>query len=156
LRNLWKTSRDFIAQIQLPLDANKWNVFCADFRKGQGKPVCKVTSIKLIGAFVVGVALFQSSITYGQKAPQIPSQIVMGGPISLSGPYAKEGSQGLWGFQVAEKWINEVNGGVRLDGKKIPIKYVYYDVLHGRGRGVSAYQNFVFCFHFYELNNCYL
>ena len=31
-----------------------------------------------------------------------------------------------------------------------------YRVLHGRGRGVSAYQNFVFCFHFYELNNCYL
>ena len=88
--------------------------------------MCKLTSIKFIGVFVVGVALFQSSITYGQKAPQISSQIVMGGPISLSGPYAKEGSQGLWGFQVAEKWINEVNGGIRLDGKKIPIKYVYY------------------------------
>ena len=89
--------------------------------------MCKLTSIKFIGVFVVGVALFQSGITYGQKAPQISSQIVMGGPISLSGPYAKEGSQGLWGFQVAEKWINEVNGGVRLDGKKIPVKYIYYD-----------------------------
>jgi branched-chain amino acid transport system substrate-binding protein len=96
-------------------------------KRKEGKAVCKVTSIKFIGAFVVGVALFQSGITYGQKAPQISSQIVMGGPISLSGPYAKEGSQGLWGFQVAEKWINEVNGGIRLDGKKIPIKYVYYD-----------------------------
>jgi hypothetical protein len=156
LRNLWKTSRDFIAQIQLPLDANKWNVFCADFRKGQGKPVCKVTSIKLIGAFVVGVALFQSSITYGQKAPQIPSQIVMGGPISLSGPYAKEGSQGLWGFQVAEKWINEVNGGVRLDGKRSRSNTSTTMCSTGGAAGVSAYQNFVFCFHFYELNNCYL
>jgi branched-chain amino acid transport system substrate-binding protein len=96
-------------------------------KRKEGKAVCKVTSIKFIGAFVVGVALFQSGITYGQKAPQISSQIVMGGPISLSGPYAKEGSQGLWGFQVAEKWINEVSGGIRLDGKKIPIKYVYYD-----------------------------
>lgn len=96
-------------------------------RRKEGKAVCKVTSIKFIGAFVVGLALFQSGITYGQKAPQIPSQIVMGGPISLSGPFAKEGSQGLWGLQIAEKWINEVYGGVKLEGKKVPVKYIYYD-----------------------------
>ena len=86
--------------------------------------MCKLTSIKFIGVFVVGVALFQSGITYGQKAPQISSQIVMGGPISLSGPFAKEGSQGLWGLQIAEKWINEVYGGVKLEGKKVPVKYI--------------------------------
>jgi branched-chain amino acid transport system substrate-binding protein len=89
--------------------------------------MCKVISSKFIGVLILALVLLQPGITYSQKAPQSPAQIVMGGPISLSGPYAKEGSQGLWGFQVAEKWINEVYGGVRLDGRKIPVRYVYYD-----------------------------
>ena len=76
---------------------------------------------------IVGLVFLQPTVTYGQQKPQLPAQIVMGGPISLSGPYAKEGSQGLWGFRVAEKWINEVYGGVTIEGKKIPVKYAYYD-----------------------------
>jgi branched-chain amino acid transport system substrate-binding protein len=80
-----------------------------------------------IGLFVSAFLLLWPFTSYSQKTPQLPAQIVMGGPISLSGPYAKEGSQGLWGFQVGEKWINDVYGGIRLDGKKIPVKYVHYD-----------------------------
>ena len=76
---------------------------------------------------IVGLVFLQPTVTYGQQKPQLPAPIVMGGPISLSGPYAKEGSQGLWGFRVAEKWINEVYGGVTIEGKKIPVKYAYYD-----------------------------
>ena len=93
----------------------------------EGIPVNKVISKKFIGTLFVGLVLLHPGITYSQKAAQFPAQIGMGGPISLSGPYSKEGSQGLWGFQVAQKWINEVYGGVRLDGKKIPVKYIYYD-----------------------------
>jgi branched-chain amino acid transport system substrate-binding protein len=77
-----------------------------------------------VALLAFSVILLHPSTSYSQTTPQ---QIVMGGPISLSGPYAKEGSQGLWGFQVAEKWINDVYGGVRLEGKKIPVKYVHYD-----------------------------
>jgi branched-chain amino acid transport system substrate-binding protein len=87
----------------------------------------KAISVNFFAVLIVGLLLVQPGITYAQKAPQLPAQIVMGGPISLSGPYAKEGSQGLWGFQVAEKWINEVYGGVKIQGKKIPVKYAYYD-----------------------------
>lgn len=87
------------------------------------KRVFAVLTLSLIFALV----LLQPGVSYSQKAAQLPAQIVMGGPISVSGPYAKEGSQGLWGFQVAEKWINEVYGGVRIGGKKIPVKYVHYD-----------------------------
>ncbi len=80
-----------------------------------------------IGLFVFTLALLWPLTGYSQKASQLPAQIVMGGPISLSGSYAKEGSQGLWGFQLAEKWINETYGGIHLEGKKIPVKYVHYD-----------------------------
>jgi branched-chain amino acid transport system substrate-binding protein len=89
--------------------------------------MCEVTSKKFIGFAIGSLLLLQPGVSYSQKAPQLPAQVVMGGPISLSGPYAKEGSQGLWGFQVAEKWINEVNGGIRIEEKKIPVKYVHYD-----------------------------
>ena len=81
----------------------------------------------LAAPVIFALIVLQPGMSYSQKAPQLPAQVVMGGPISLSGPYAKEGSQGLWGFQVAEKWINEVYGGVRIGGKKLPVKYAYYD-----------------------------
>lgn len=87
----------------------------------------KTVLATLTGLLFCGIVVLQPAVSYSQKAPQLPQQIVMGGPISLSGPYAKEGSQGLWGFQLAEKWINEVYGGVRIAGKKIPVKYAYYD-----------------------------
>jgi branched-chain amino acid transport system substrate-binding protein len=78
---------------------------------------------------VLGLAVF---VTFGLQlavslAQQLPKEIVIGGPISLSGTYAKEGQQGFWGFQAAEKWVNGVYGGVRIGGKKIPIRYKYYD-----------------------------
>ena len=82
---------------------------------------------RVLSPLVVGLVLVFPAPSHAQKAPPLPKQIVMGGPISLSGAYAKEGSQGLWGFQVAEKWINSVYGGVKIGGKKIPVKYVYYD-----------------------------
>jgi branched-chain amino acid transport system substrate-binding protein len=81
--------------------------------------------IWLLGvAFVlIGSLLFSPGLTQ----QQLPKEIVIGGPISLAGTYAKEGQQGYWGFLVAEKWVNEVYGGVRIQGQKVPIKYKYYD-----------------------------
>nr|BAL58505.1 branched-chain amino acid transport system substrate-binding protein [Candidatus Acetothermum autotrophicum] len=81
--------------------------------------------IWLMGVVFVLIAglLFSSGLTQ----QQLPKEIVIGGPISLAGTYAKEGQQGYWGFLVAEKWVNEVYGGVRIQGQRIPIKYKYYD-----------------------------
>ncbi len=73
------------------------------------------------------LVLFLSGVYGNAPAQQLPKEVVIGGPISLSGKFAKEGQQGFWGFQVAEKWVNDVYGGVRIGGKKIPIKYKYYD-----------------------------
>lgn len=85
----------------------------------------KMRGLLLSGLAVLAAIGLQVSPSLTQQ--ELPNEIVMGGPISLSGAYAKEGSQGLWGFQVAEKWVNEVYGGVRIGGRQIPIKYVYYD-----------------------------
>lgn len=79
----------------------------------------------LVGVGLVLIAGLLFSPGFTQQ--QLPKEIVIGGPISLAGTYAKEGQQGYWGFLVAEKWVNEVYGGVRIQGQKIPIKYKYYD-----------------------------
>lgn len=76
--------------------------------------------------FTVGLAVLLKPASSAAQE-QIPKEIVIGGPISLSGQYAKEGQQGFWGFQVAEKWLNEVYGGVKISGRQIPVKYKYYD-----------------------------
>ena len=55
------------------------------------------------------------------------SKIVIGHPACLSGKYAKAGEQAIGGIKACVDWINNVYGGVRLDGKQIPIDYKYYD-----------------------------
>lgn len=58
---------------------------------------------------------------------QAPAEILIGGPISLSGKYAQEGQQSFWGVKAAIQWVNEVYGGVTIDGQKVPLRYIYYD-----------------------------
>ena len=57
----------------------------------------------------------------------LPNKVVIGGPISLSGKFAKEGQQSVWGIKAMEKWVNATLGGVKINGKKIPVAYKYYD-----------------------------
>ncbi|MEM2301664.1 MAG: amino acid ABC transporter substrate-binding protein, partial [Sulfolobales archaeon] len=57
----------------------------------------------------------------------LPSKIVIGFPIALSGAQAESGRSGFRGIMAAVKWVNEVYGGVNLYGKKIPLEVKYYD-----------------------------
>jgi len=58
---------------------------------------------------------------------QAIDKVVLGHPACLSGKLAKEGEQAQWGIQASLKWINEVNGGIMLGGKKVPLEYKRYD-----------------------------
>ncbi len=53
--------------------------------------------------------------------------VVIGAPLSLSGKYAKEGQMSLWGVKAAEKWINEIYGGIKVGNKVYKIEVKYYD-----------------------------
>ncbi|TNF45486.1 branched-chain amino acid ABC transporter substrate-binding protein, partial [bacterium] len=55
------------------------------------------------------------------------TKVVIGHPAALSGKYAKAGEQAVGGVQAAVDWINSVYGGVKIDGKKVPLEYKYYD-----------------------------
>ncbi len=55
------------------------------------------------------------------------SKVVIGHPACLSGKYAKPGEQAVGGIKACLDWVNNVYGGVMLDGKRVPIEYKYYD-----------------------------
>ncbi|MBW1999760.1 MAG: amino acid ABC transporter substrate-binding protein [Deltaproteobacteria bacterium] len=55
------------------------------------------------------------------------SEIVIGHPACLSGKYAKAGEQAVGGIKACIDWVNNVRGGVRIGGKKVPLAYKYYD-----------------------------
>jgi branched-chain amino acid transport system substrate-binding protein len=56
-----------------------------------------------------------------------PKKIVIGHPACLSGKYAKAGEQALGGIKAIVDWVNNEYGGVKVDGKKVRLEYVFYD-----------------------------
>ncbi|RLI75391.1 branched-chain amino acid ABC transporter substrate-binding protein [Archaeoglobales archaeon] len=88
----------------------------------------KAVIILLLVALVLGCAQQpqKPKVTPTPTAAPV-EKIVIGAPLSLSGKYAKEGQQSLWGIQAAVKWVNDVHGGIDVGGKKVKIEFKYYD-----------------------------
>lgn len=72
--------------------------------------------LTIVLCFILGVSLSMAA-----------DKILIGHPACLSGKYAKAGEQALGGIKACIDWVNNVYGGVKLDGKKVPLKYKYYD-----------------------------
>jgi branched-chain amino acid transport system substrate-binding protein len=73
-------------------------------------------------AFAVVLGLLFPVYVFGAK-----DKIVIGHPACLSGKYAKAGEQALGGIKACVDWVNDVHGGVMVDGKKMRLEYTYYD-----------------------------
>ena len=56
-----------------------------------------------------------------------PAKILIGEPATLSGKYAKAGEQASGGIEAIVDWVNNSYGGVKLEGKKVPLEYKKYD-----------------------------
>ena len=54
-------------------------------------------------------------------------KIVIGHAACLSGKYAKAGEQAYGGIEAVVSWVNDVHGGILLDGKRMPLEYRQYD-----------------------------
>ncbi len=72
---------------------------------------------------VLGVII---GLTFSSNAFAV-DKVILGHPACLSGKFAKSGSQASWGIKACVKWINDVYGGVRIGGKKVPLVYKSYD-----------------------------
>jgi branched-chain amino acid transport system substrate-binding protein len=64
-------------------------------------------------------------------------KVVIGHPACLSGKYAKAGEQAIGGIKACIDWVNNVYGGVLVAGKRIPLKYKYYDC-ESKKEGVTS------------------
>lgn len=65
------------------------------------------------------------------------SNVVIGHPACISGKYAKAGEQAIGGIKAVVEWVNNVYGGVLVGGKRIPLKYKYYDA-ESKKEGVTS------------------
>jgi branched-chain amino acid transport system substrate-binding protein len=73
----------------------------------------------------------------------VPDRIVIGFTLPLSGAFSKEGQLALKGALAAVKWVNEVYGGVRIGGKRVPIEIKYYDDESKRDLVISLYERLI-------------
>jgi len=87
----------------------------------------KIKLALVLGLVVLLAAAFATPSCAPTPTGPAVDKILIGGPISISGKYAKEGGQCLWGIQAGVKWVNEVYGGIKIGGKKVPMEYKYYD-----------------------------
>ena len=69
-----------------------------------------------------------SALLFATSVPaDVPAQILIGEPATLSGAHAKAGEQSVGGVEAVVDWVNNTYGGVKLGGKKVPLKYIKYD-----------------------------
>lgn len=61
------------------------------------------------------------------STPVQAKSVLIGHPACLSGKYAKAGEQAVNGIKACIDWVNNVYGGVKVGGEKVPLEYKYYD-----------------------------
>ena len=84
---------------------------------------------------IMFIALFGFLLTTNALAVD---KLVIGHPACLSGKYAKAGEQAIGGIKACINWVNDVYGGVKVAGKKVPLEYKYYDC-ESKKEGVTSF-----------------
>ena len=69
-------------------------------------------------------------------------EIVVGAPISLTGPLAGDGKEQEWAYQQAVADINKT-GGIEIGGKKLPVRLVVADDESSEAKVASALENLI-------------
>jgi branched-chain amino acid transport system substrate-binding protein len=72
-------------------------------------------------------ALFIFGLLLPASTPAAADKILLGYAETLSGEQAKAGALSSWGVKASVKWINDVQGGVKIGGKKVPLEVKLYD-----------------------------
>jgi len=97
-------------------------------------------ALKLVVGLAAIVALaFPIS---GSQAIADDGEIVIGAPISLTGPLAGDGKEQLWAYEQAIADVN-AKGGLKIDGKNVPVRLVVADDESAEGKVASAMENLI-------------
>jgi branched-chain amino acid transport system substrate-binding protein len=91
---------------------------------------------------VAGLALAATLATGGITADAAESEIVIGAPLSLTGPLAGDGQEQKWAYERAVEDVNAA-GGLNVGGKKLKVRLVTADDQSSEGKVATALENLI-------------
>jgi len=94
---------------------------------------------------VTVTAQVQQQILTPQPTPQqmIPDKIVIGFTVGLTGAYAIDVRDSMWGIISIVKWLNDVYGGIKIGNKRVKIELKYYDDQSNRELVPGLYERLI-------------
>jgi branched-chain amino acid transport system substrate-binding protein len=77
------------------------------------------------------------------EGTELPAEIVIGLPASLTGQYEALGKQGLDGLNMFAEWVNSERGGIDVGGTKIPVRIVFGDDRSDKDTALRLFERLV-------------
>jgi branched-chain amino acid transport system substrate-binding protein len=74
---------------------------------------------------------------------ELPDEIVIGLPASLTGQYEALGKQGLDGLNMFAEWVNNEHGGIDVGGTKIPVRIAFGDDRSDKDTALRLFERLV-------------
>lgn len=74
--------------------------------------------------------------------PKIPSKITIPALFDKSGPTSDVGVDYAYGAENCVKWVNEVEGGISLEGKKVPVELIGTDYAYKIPEAIATYERY--------------
>lgn len=92
---------------------------------------------------VAALAMLTASTAFSVSTTSAAeNEIVIGAPISLTGPLAGDGKEQEWAYRQAVADINKA-GGINIKGKKLPVRLVIADDESSEGKVATALENLI-------------
>jgi ABC-type branched-chain amino acid transport systems, periplasmic component len=91
---------------------------------------------------MAGLVMSTALAAGASLAQAAENEIVIGAPISLTGPLAGDGMEQKWAYEQAVADINAA-GGLEVGGKKLPVRLVIADDESSEGKVASALENLI-------------
>ena len=84
-----------------------------------------------------------TTATTGAATGELPEEIVIGIPASLTGQYEALGRQGLDGLNMFAEWVNTERGGIDVGGTMIPVRIVFGDDRSDKDTALRLFEKLV-------------
>lgn len=85
----------------------------------------------------------EATTTSEATAEELPEEIVIGIPASLTGQFEALGRQGLDGLNMFADWVNNEKGGIDVGGTMLPVRIVFGDDRSDKDTALRLFEKLV-------------
>ena len=85
----------------------------------------------------------EGAATTEPMAEELPEEIVIGIPASLTGQFEALGQQGLDGLNMFADWVNNEKGGIDVGGTMLPVRVVFGDDRSDKDTALRLFERLV-------------